>query len=262
MATVAGTEPVGVRSAPRVGGDRGRSEGQVARPRVTLLGDFRLQVGDRSVELGTACRRVVALICLRGAVPRARAAGTLWPEVTEQRAGANLRTALWRVGLAADGVLRAERGWIDVAPDVTVDVRELAVRALAERDVSDDVASMSQLADADLLPDWDDEWVAPDRERVRQLRLHLLESVARRLADQSRFAAAVDVALTALRADPMRESAHRTVIAVHLAEGNVAEARRAFDVCRTLLRRELGIEPSARTAGLLLRPAPGLLSPA
>ena len=249
MAAVSGVELVAVRSTD-----------QDVRPRVTLLGDFRLQVGDRSVELGAACRRVVALICLRGAVPRARAAGTLWPEVTEQRAGANLRTALWRVGLAADGVLRAERGWIDVAPEVTVDVRDLTVRALAEHDLSDDVASVARLADADLLPDWDDEWVAPDRERVRQLRLHLLESVARRLADQSRFAAADDGARTGLRAAPRRASAHRTVIAVHLAEGNVGEARRAFDVCRTLLRRELGIEPSARTAGLLVRVAPGLLS--
>ncbi|GEA84369.1 AfsR/SARP family transcriptional regulator [Cellulomonas gelida] len=224
--------------------------------RVTLLGDFRLQVAGRSVELGGSCRRVVALVCLRGAVPRARAAGTLWPSVADQRAGANLRTALWRVGLVAPFVLRVDRGWVELGLAVTVDVQDLTQRALAVDEPDDEVTSLSRLADADLLPDWDDEWVAEDRERVRQLRLHLLEAVARRLASESRFAAAVNLALTALRADPLRESAHRTVIAVHLAEGNLAEARRAFAACRQLLRRELGVEPSAATAALVARLVP------
>ena len=228
--------------------------------RVTLLGDFRLQLADRSVELGASCRRVVALVCLRGAVPRARVAGTLWPSVTDARAGANLRTALWRVSLAAPQVLRVEHGWVEQGPSVTVDVQELTRHALAVDEPDDEVATLPRLADADLLPDWDDEWVAEDRERVRQLRLHLLEALARRLAAQSRFAAAVNLALSALRADPLRESAHRTVIAVHLAEGNVAEARRAYSACRRLLRRELGIEPSPATVSLVarLRPDPAL----
>lgn len=229
--------------------------------RVTLLGDFRLQVAGRSVELGASCRRVVALVCLRGAVPRARAAGTLWPAVADRRAGANLRTALWRVGAVAPHVLRVDRGWLELGPGVSVDVRDVTQRALRVREVADDVADLPRLADADLLPDWDDEWVAEDRERVRQLRLHLLEAVARALAEQDRFAAAVDLALTALRADPLRESAHRTVIAVHLAEGNVAEARRAFAACRALLHAELGVEPSAATAALLASGTRALVVP-
>lgn len=252
---------------PRVEGARrpsltehGGVAADVGTARVTLLGDFRLQVADRSVELGTSCRRVVALVCLRGAVPRARAAGTLWPTVTDARAGANLRTALWRVSQVAPCVLQVERGWVELGPEVTVDVQELTHRALSADDPADEVASVPRLADADLLPDWDDEWVAEDRERVRQLRLHLLESLARRLAEQDRFAAAVNLALSALRADPLRESAHRTVIAVHLAEGNVAEARRAYAACRAVLRRELGVEPSAATVSLVarLRPDPAL----
>lgn len=230
--------------------------------RVTLLGDFRLQVGGRPVELGAACRRVVALVGLRGAVPRARTAGTLWPTVTDPRAGANLRTALWRVGLVAPDLLRVERGWVALGPAVTVDVQELTHWALAAGALDEAVVSLPRLADADLLPDWDDEWVAEDRERVRQLRLHVLEVVARRLADERRFTAAVDLALTALRAGPLRESAHRTVIAVHLAEGNVAEARRAFAACRHLLRQELGVEPSPATAALVAALRPGAaLSP-
>ena len=49
----------------------------------------------------------------------------------------------------------------------------------------------------------------------------------------------------AIRAlEPLRESAHRTVVCVHLAEGNVAEALRAYENFRTLLAHELGVRPS------------------
>ena len=34
------------------------------------------------------------------------------------------------------------------------------------------------------------------------------------------------------------------VIRLHLAEGNVAEALRQFEVCAQLLRSDLGLEPS------------------
>jgi DNA-binding SARP family transcriptional activator len=54
-----------------------------------------------------------------------------------------------------------------------------------------------------------------------------------------------------VRADDLRESAHRAVIRIHLAEGNVGEARRAYGTCRTLLAHGLGIEPSPMTTRLL-----------
>jgi DNA-binding SARP family transcriptional activator len=60
-----------------------------------------------------------------------------------------------------------------------------------------------------------------------------------------------DAALAALRADDLRESAHRIVIKIHLAEGNLVEARRAYGTCRTLLVHALGIEPSPMTSRLL-----------
>jgi hypothetical protein len=41
------------------------------------------------------------------------------------------------------------------------------------------------------------------------------------------------------------------VIGIHLAEGNVAEACRAFDLCRLVLARDVGVEPSAATTHLL-----------
>jgi DNA-binding SARP family transcriptional activator len=49
----------------------------------------------------------------------------------------------------------------------------------------------------------------------------------------------------------LRESAHRTVVRAHLAEGNVAEALRAHAVFRDLLREELGVSPTEQMSRLV-----------
>jgi DNA-binding SARP family transcriptional activator len=79
----------------------------------------------------------------------------------------------------------------------------------------------------------------------------MLEAQAERLAADGRFGLALDVAMRAVRADPLRESAHRAVISIHLAEGNVAQAHRALRRCADVLRSELGIAPSPQTARLV-----------
>lgn len=59
-------------------------------------------------------------------------------------------------------------------------------------------------------------------------------------------AEAIEVGLAAVHNEPLRESAHRAVISVHLAEGNRSEALRHYAYYRQLVNDELGIEPSTR----------------
>jgi DNA-binding SARP family transcriptional activator len=61
----------------------------------------------------------------------------------------------------------------------------------------------------------------------------------------------MEAALVALRADRLRESAHRALIRVHLAEGNIAEALRSYDACCSTMLRELGLGPSRHTVELM-----------
>jgi len=118
---------------------------------------------------------------------------------------------------------------------------------------ADDAVDVSTF-EFDLLPGWYDDWLVVDRERIRQLRLHALEALATQRLRDGRYAAALDAALAAVRADPLRESAHRCVICAHAAEGNVAEALRQYERCREILATELNIAPSASLLALL--PAP------
>ena len=104
---------------------------------------------------------------------------------------------------------------------------------------------------ADLLPDWYDDWVLLEGEDWRQLRLHTLEALARQFTTDGRYGDATGAALAAVRADPLRESPHTTLIHAHLAEGNQSEAIREFDRYRAQLRSELGLEPTAELQALI-----------
>ena len=103
----------------------------------------------------------------------------------------------------------------------------------------------------DLLPGWYDDWVIFERERIRQRLLHALEALSRRLVEVNRCAEAIDAAISAVSADPLRESANRVLIEAHLAEGNLIEARRTYERYRDSVGRELGVEPSEQIASLI-----------
>jgi DNA-binding SARP family transcriptional activator len=221
--------------------------------RVTLLGGFDLTVDGRSVSVPVSIQRVIALLALRGRHGRSRLAGSVWPDTTELRAMGNLRTAMWRANLLTPAIVVPANESLTLAADVEVDSR-LLVRAahdlMAGRPLPDGVEPML-LADGDLLPDWSDDWLVVERERLRQLRLHLLETWSAHLVSVRSFGMAMEVALAALQADLLRESAHRSVILVHLAEGNVADAVQAYRQCREVLAREFGMQPSAETSQLV-----------
>jgi DNA-binding SARP family transcriptional activator len=131
-------------------------------------------------------------------------------------------------------------------------LRGLAVSLIDETKAVELTAVDAEILSGELLPGWCDDFVELERERLRQMRLHALEALSGRLLRAGRHAHALDAALKAVAADPLRESAHRAAIQVHLAEGNLGEARRQFTQLAGLLARELGVAPTRRTADLVL----------
>ncbi|QGN32416.1 bacterial transcriptional activator domain-containing protein [Microlunatus sp. Gsoil 973] len=226
--------------------------------RLTLLGGWKITHGPQTVQMPASAQRLVAFVSLNDHVSRTYVAGTLWPEVTDQHAQGSLRSTIWRVSRLCPDLLVSSGETLAVADDVVVDVRELrglfadllsATRG-TRTDPSDapsqaiDVGSLPDWLWGDLLPGWYEDWVLLERERLRQMRVHALEAMTRNLAELGRFAEALEVGMVAVGVAPLRESAHREVIRIHLAEGNLAEALRQFEVCAQLLRQDLGLEPS------------------
>jgi DNA-binding SARP family transcriptional activator len=227
--------------------------------RVTLLDGFGIRLTpaearDDVGELPHGVQRLVAHVCLSGRPPRSAIAGQLWPDVPEDHAHGSLRSALWRLQKVAPGLVEVSAGCVSLAEDVQVDVRELgdwARRVRDPRTCLEDVEMPDAGSRGELLPGWYDDWVLLERERLRQLRMHTLELVAARWVAAGRYGDALQAAYAAVRAEPLRESAHRTVVRVHLAEGNAAEALRAFEQFRSLLADELGVPPSDHMARLV-----------
>jgi DNA-binding SARP family transcriptional activator len=90
-----------------------------------------------------------------------------------------------------------------------------------------------------------------ERERLRQLFMHALERLSAEARAQGRFGEATEAGLAAVAFEPLRESAHRVVIEAHLAEGNVGEAIRQYELLRRLLQSKLGLEPTAQIRELV-----------
>lgn len=221
---------------------------------LNLLRGFDLRVGGEAVAVPLASQRLLAFLALKnGPLQRLYVAGTLWTDSTEGRSCANLRSSLWRLRRTGHELIRATPQHLALAPSVDVDVHRLvrvARRALEPLPPED--AQMHHELDGELLPDWYEDWVESSREHVRQLRLHALEAVAERLLGAGHYGQAVDAGLEAVRTEPLRESAHRVLIRVYLAEGNPAEAIRCFLRYRVLLADELGLEPSEQMQALVV----------
>lgn len=91
-----------------------------------------------------------------------------------------------------------------------------------------------------------------ERERHRQLRLHVLEALADRLVTEGRTADGIEVGLRAVGCEPLRESAHRCVVRAHIAEGNLGEAlRQAETYLRLLAEAGIPVSLSAQMETLL-----------
>jgi DNA-binding SARP family transcriptional activator len=211
-----------------------------------LLGGWRLLSGPTTVKVQPAAQRLIARVGLAGRMHRHLLAGTLWPDVPEAHARSSLRSTMWRLQHAAPELLVDDDDDLCLSPAVELDVDVMVDAArsllLPAEPLSESMLLLPRLGD--LLPGWYDDWVLVERERIRELRLHALEALSARLIERRRFAEALDAALAAVAADPLRESAHRSVVRAYLAEGNPAAALRQHHRYRTLLRKELDLEPS------------------
>jgi DNA-binding SARP family transcriptional activator len=218
-------------------------------PRVELrlVNGFEVRCAGEPVELPLTAQRLVAFLALHERpMQRGYVAGKLWLDTGEERAFGSLRSAIWRVKQTAIPLIRTPDTRLALDPSVRVDLAEangLARRLISDAEVDQWPLDLVPLK-GEILPDWYDDWLVIERETHRQLRLHALEALAVRLTQTGRYGEAVEVAMAAIAGEPLRESAHRTLISVYLREGNPSEALRHAELYRELLETQLGLSPS------------------
>jgi len=224
---------------------------------IRLIDGFECCAGEEVLDLPPGCQRLIAFLAIwERPVLRGFVSGSLWPDSDAEHANACLRSALWRLHLLGPGIVQVSPVHLALGPRVGIDYRDAVAWSRAVLTGSDPLPmawtlnEISGLA-RELLPDWYDEWVQQARERFRQLRLHALETLCARLSTAGRYGEALLAGLAAVAIEPLRESAHRSVIDVHLAEHNQVEALRQYRSYEQLLRTQLALRPSAELRHLV-----------
>ena len=222
---------------------------------LSLLNAFELRCDGEVVGLPISAQRLLAFLAVHDRpLLRPYVAGTLWIDANDERAAASLRSSLWRLNRSGHHLVESTSMQLGLAAGIDVDLRRsfaLAGRLIEGTAGAQDLDAAEESLDGELLPDWYDDWLLFERERFRQLSLHALEALADRLVADGCLGGALTAALAAVRGEPLRESAHRALIRVHLAEGNRSEAIRQGELCRRLLRERLGVDSSAQLDQLL-----------
>jgi LuxR family transcriptional regulator, maltose regulon positive regulatory protein len=92
-----------------------------------------------------------------------------------------------------------------------------------------------------------DDWVEEQRSYYREQYLHMLEALVTVAHAAQEWPRALQLAQQILRDDPFREDIHCQVMRAHAAQGNRVAVKEQYETLRSLLRKELGVEPAAET---------------
>ena len=226
-------------------------------PFLRLLGGMDLRQPDGSViELPTRkCRLLLAYLALPSghAHSREKLAGLLWGETQDEQARGSLRSALTslREALGPD-TIQADRDAVMLVPDrIIVDVDQLARAAGA--DVSEEIGHLYRgelLEGISVTTQELEDWLTFERTRCRNLAQQAYERAIERNQGLGQSVAAIALAQSLLKLDPLREQSHRILMRVFDASGERSKALQQYQRLKDLLKRELGVEPSAQTTHL------------
>lgn len=236
--------------------------------RIGLLGRFSITAGNVVTSPGVSSRGreiLAALLLAESPVNRQELAARLWPESEERQARTNLRRELHHlrqvlpageelVTTAADGSLQLNNQLLSSdlfdflsalarAADFHGEQRQAPLKVSA---LSAAVASYS----GDLMPDSFAEWLAPERQRLRELMCTALGKLAALLEQAGDDVAAIGAARRLEELEPFDENVTRMLLRLQLKVGERAAAIHTYHRSASALRRELGAEPEAATQEL------------
>jgi len=231
--------------------------------RLRLLGSFELRgPGDRPLKItARKTRALLAFLALQNGTrqSRERLAALLWEDADAELARSSLRQALTALRRALPAKLHTlleadpQQVALNLA-QVQVDVHSL--RTLLTEATTTSLKAARALATDTLLEGFDahsgafEEWVAAERRSLRRD----LTAAAAKLAALSREADDVEGEIDALNwllaLEPLQEGTYRELMATLARAGRYTEALRQYQLCRTVLRRELDLAPDPATESL------------
>ncbi|MEO0537612.1 MAG: BTAD domain-containing putative transcriptional regulator [Cyanobacteria bacterium P01_A01_bin.123] len=189
---------------------------------------------------------------------RQQIAHSLWPDSPDGQGRTNLRKELHNLRRHlpnADDYLQVNTnmlGWQTSSP-FWLDVATFEQSLTAAETSSDTTTARQQLEQAvalytgGLLPSLDDEWILPVRETLHQRFIQALAQLVETLNQAGKYQTALPYAEQLLRLDPLREPTYQQLMQLCNRLGDRAMALQIYQQCMSILREELGIDPSPTT---------------
>jgi ATP/maltotriose-dependent transcriptional regulator MalT/DNA-binding SARP family transcriptional activator len=234
--------------------------------KIRTLGDFTLVKDGEPLRFEGKPQRkplelLKVLIALGGhEVREERISESLWPDSDGDAAHSAFTTTLGRLRklLGGNDIVVVQDGRAGLDPrhcwlDTWALEAQIAAVERAPMAVSACAPVLELYRGAFLEQERDAAWVLPARERLRSKFLRFLTSEARRLGGAGHQEQAVTLYRQGLEIDPLAEDFHRGLMTALGELRRSAEALAAFERCRALLAKTLGIQPNQETRALAER---------
>ena len=239
--------------------------------RIRLAGRVSIEVGecllDQAEFPGVQARTAFAFLTAERSRPvtRGELIEALWPgdappscENALHAILSKLRSSLARAGLDQSTTLVGASGcyelrlpphtWVDLeAAADAIHEAEVALRAGDPGRAYGPSAVAHHIARRPFLPGAEGPWFDAWRMRLRNILLRALECRGEVYLWNREFTLAIEAANELIVLEPLRESAHRVLMRGLAGAGNTAEALHAYERCRLLIARQLGVDPSKQT---------------
>jgi DNA-binding SARP family transcriptional activator len=208
------------------------------------------------------------LVSVRAPLHRDAAIEWLWPELPPENARAALNVTLHELRRALQPeldphapsslvVAQGETIRLELGPRDEWDVTQflsLCRPAGGSESAQEEIARLLRAEAAytgTFLADWPyAEWAERLRNEIEERRREMLQALGESLARAGRSGEAIRRYRLLVSLEPEREGWHRALMRAYGAAGERALALRQYHACRTVLRREQGIEPGAETRAL------------
>ena len=233
-----------------------------------LLGGLQITRADTPMT-NFISNKVPALLVYLAVTHRAHSrdklAALLWGEMSDADAKNNLRQALTNLRKIADENLTITRDLIEFTGNCILDSSKFesdikTASSLELEPASVILTDSLRLYRGDFLegffirdaPDFED-WILAERARLREIALQALHTLIQFHTSRGNYPEAKTYASRLLAFDPWREEAHRQLMLLQARTGQFSASLSQYELCKKILDKELGVQPSLETTALYER---------